>query len=880
MRKYFTFLIGMMVSLSAADAQGLIEKWKVTLASDGNNDVAHQIYQSVNGDLVVVGETWSDKGEHDGLLMIVEEATGEVKERQVYNSNNDRDDVIKGIAQLSDGGFYLVGTSIQKKETLGFVIRTDEFGRTIKSDLLGRGHFQHVVALEDNSILIGGKKELDDGNVMLVQYDGRDSERLIGNSIYKTLEGMILAQDGTILLCGNTAKSKEADMREGNVWLAKINPDGTLINERIIKGKGWSEIVQARGTYDDMLLIAGEKVENRRDAWILEVDSNLKTTMDEPFGEETDERGLGVLRTYSNRYFLTNLVRNYYRNQAFLLQGIRPTADLILEPFDQFQINEVLYTFQKHFILAGQSFNSDGYSIKLVSLEEGSPMAYNSKGLPELEIVRPPYLRDQNGDGVLAPRERASIDFRIRNAGVQGLSALKVFLKPSEAVSSISYNDFVFVSHIRAGGEKQVSLAFNPDELFVSSNFSFSGTIIVEDDRKNQLLKKAFRLGGERTPTGNLGNIIIDWDERSTSRRTTEGSAPIRARIYSDKALKQQDVKVYVNGSILEDSKGREPIASKKNVSGGTFSTDFVQQIALTEGRNVIFIEVNGKSAQEIVIEYQPQLPNLHVLAIGPTYDDLQYTSQDAKDFANIMRSQKGKGLFNDVVVTELTTESTTTTQSIRAAFENLYNRFIKMDGVDKIASNDVLVVFISSHGKKINDAFKIVPSDFSEDRALTTTVDYKYDVLERFLKNINCKKLVFMDACHSGAAKNVVTPAISRALNRLNATSPGLVTMSSCGDAELSYEDRTWENGAFTEALLEALSGKAVRLSDDTLLTCDNPEDIEGLGILSIKEIYSFLQKRVPDLVKQKYGSAALQTPFMPADSLDQELNLFIIEQ
>ncbi len=881
MRKCLTFLIWIVSGFLAVNAQGLVEKWKVTLNSNAKNDIVHAIYQSVNGDLVVVGETWSDKEEHDGLLMIVEEATGQVKERHIYNRNNGRDDVIRGIDQLRDGGYYLVGSSTQKKETLGLVIRTDEFGQSLKTDLLGRGDLQKVVVLEDNSLLIGGKKTLDDGDIMLIKYDGRAIELSIGDGKYKTLEGMEEGQDGNILLCGNTAKSKTHNQKEGSVWLAKLDKAGSIINDRIIEEEGWLEVVQARRTYDDMLLMTGEKTANRRDAWILEVDNNLKTIVDEPFGEDTDEQGQGVIRSFSNRYFLVSLIRNYRQNQSYLLQGVRTTASYMLPPSTEFGVVDALQTFQKNFIVVGQTSSNNHYAIQLISLQEGSPFVYNSKGLPELQIVTPPYLRDQNGDGILAPKERASIDFSIKNNGDIGLSALKVFLKTNDNLKSIRYESLVYIAHIRAKGEQNVSLPFNPDELFVTNNFSFKGIIQLEDDRGKELLSQSFTIGKAKPSEEEektLGDIFIRWDNSSSSRRTTENTTQIKANIYSSRALKQQDVKVYVNGSILEDSKGREPMRSKKDTNADIYATEFIQSISLMEGKNTIYIEVDGAKAQEITIEYQPQLPNLHVLAIGPIYEDLQFTSQDAKDFSTVMRAQKGKGLFNDVIVTELTTEASTSTQSIRAAFEGLYYRFAKMDGVDKIAPNDVLVVFVSSHGKKIYDGFKIVPSDYNEDSALTTTVDYKYDVL-RFLEKINCKKLVFMDACHSGAAKNVVTSAISTALNRLNAASPGLVTMSSCKDDELSYEDRTWQNGAFTEALLEALSGKDVHLSDGTILTCDSEEDIAGRGILSINEIYRFLQKRVPDLVRQKYGNAALQTPFMPADDLDQTLSLFILD-
>ena len=76
-------------------------------------------------------------------------------------------------------------------------------------------------------------------------------------------------------------------------------------------------------------------------------------------------------------------------------------------------------------------------------------------------------------------------------------------------------------------------------------------------------------------------------------------------------------------------------------------------------------------------------------------------------------------------------------------------------------------------------------------------------------LDKIKCHKLVFIDACHSGAAKGSKGTIDAESLLKLSRAAVGTTTITSCRSDEQSYEDNDWENGAFTEALMEASNNK-----------------------------------------------------------------------
>ena len=79
----------------------------------------------------------------------------------------------------------------------------------------------------------------------------------------------------------------------------------------------------------------------------------------------------------------------------------------------------------------------------------------------------------------------------------------------------------------------------------------------------------------------------------------------------------------------------------------------------------------------------------------------------------------------------------------------------------------------------------------------------------------------------------------------------------SSVGEA--SYEDKKWENGVFTEALLELLNN-ALNIPD---------------GLINIQQARGYLESRVPELL-QESGLEKHQHPSFKNKGLPNDLILF----
>lgn len=270
-----------------------------------------------------------------------------------------------------------------------------------------------------------------------------------------------------------------------------------------------------------------------------------------------------------------------------------------------------------------------------------------------------------------------------------------------------------------------------------------------------------------------------------------------------------------------------------------------------------VFINGQEYRSEALLVDYSPFRPNLHMLSIG-TKTNLQYTIKDAQDFAKLYEGQglgNGHRIFSSINVETLTGESATA-RDIQIRIEKLLTR--ATTGV--IDSNDVVVLFISSHGFIDEGDFRLQGNDYDPGARRSTSVSYKEDIL-KILDRIPCKKIVFIDACHSGGARANVAD-INFEIQKLNSKKKGTTVIVSSKDSQESYEDVAWENGAFTEAIIRGMGyGLA---------------DMNKNKIVTIQELYTWLSQQVPIMVNQVKKKA--QNPVMINNELG-DVAIFVLD-
>ena len=207
-------------------------------------------------------------------------------------------------------------------------------------------------------------------------------------------------------------------------------------------------------------------------------------------------------------------------------------------------------------------------------------------------------------------------------------------------------------------------------------------------------------------------------------------------------------------------------------------------------------------------------LPRLFAVVVGVgDYKDekllpLKMTVKDANDFANVLRSKKGHP-FTDVEV-KLLCDQEATRGDIFEAMEWMGQ---------EARPNDLCMFFFAGHGyRDERDRFFFMPYGGSTKRTYEcfSATDFK-DAAEK----INCKFVVFADACYSaGLLEGNRSAAAEHFVEQLRRSKNGMVFYASSSGDTKSKEDPTWGNGAFTKALVEAFNGAARKDGDLGLST------------------------------------------------------------
>lgn len=310
-----------------------------------------------------------------------------------------------------------------------------------------------------------------------------------------------------------------------------------------------------------------------------------------------------------------------------------------------------------------------------------------------------------------------------------------------------------------------------------------------------------------------------------------------------------KNIRVLVNGRPVATKRGVVIKGSEEQKTEVTIPSADATITVLAENDNGTSPEANLHlkwAAPAAVKEEFVYKPKLYVLAIGVSdYNDeelkLKFAAKDAGDFATSLEKQKGS-LYADVIIKKLLNKDAT--------------KDAITDGLDWIqrqtGQKDVAMIFFAGHGINDNNGvYYMLPVAADLERIRTTCLNF--EELRQTVSSIPGKVLVFIDACHSGNAMGSTRRGatdINAVVNELSSTENGAVTFTSSTGKQFSLEDPAWGNGAFTKAVIEGLSGKAV---------------MPGKNKITVKSLDAYISERVKELTKGKQHPTSVTPPNVP---------------
>lgn len=335
----------------------------------------------------------------------------------------------------------------------------------------------------------------------------------------------------------------------------------------------------------------------------------------------------------------------------------------------------------------------------------------------------------------------------------------------------------------------------------------------------------------------------------------------------TDEKYNLDRLQVYVNEVPFYGTKG----VSVKQENSKQIARQI--EIPLTTGDNNIQVScINEKGAESFKATVKANNPlkeksNTHVICISVSrYKDstmnLNYAVKDGSDIISHFKLNSTGNVFVDSFFDE------------RATLENI--RTIKQK-LENTKANDQVVLFVSGHGmldKDFNFYFATHDIDFDNPSARGLA----YDELESLLDGIPArKKLMLMDACHSGevdihnedSAINAASPTSNENVKTYTYRSniknqkpkenlglnnsfelmqqlftnlsqgSGALVISAAAGVGFALESPEWNNGLFTYTVLNALKNKR--------------GDENKNGNISVNELKNFVTKEVERLSNGK---------------------------
>jgi hypothetical protein len=335
----------------------------------------------------------------------------------------------------------------------------------------------------------------------------------------------------------------------------------------------------------------------------------------------------------------------------------------------------------------------------------------------------------------------------------------RVFITPDNYyfAPKNSLNAIGFKQGIDFYPTEQFDLKFNrPDIVLERLGYSDTGLIkVYRNAYEKRLRKSGFNeemfTAEWHTPEVN----ILNADETGYATGQPELSLSVRG---TDNRYNLDRLNVWVNDV---------PVYGTNGISLRTEATDSLVRtipVPLSEGQNRITVSCHNekgveslKASKEIV--YDPQMPvkpDLYVIALSVSdYKDsrfnLQYSVKDGKDIADMFGSIRSSGdEYNRIIIDTLFNR--------KAVKENF---FALKEKLMKTKVDDQVIVFASGHGlldKNLDFYFASWDIDFRNPE----TRGISFDDMENLLDSIPArKKLLMVDACHSGEVDKEIDPGL-----------------------------------------------------------------------------------------------------------------------
>ncbi len=606
---------------------------------------------------------------------------------------------------------------------------------------------------------------------------------------------MVPCRDGGYALAGFTFSFGSG---RSDVWVMKVNSQGQEMWRKILGGTDYDWANDLVETRDGNLVVAGyqrDSLTNQRNAWVFQLNRHGDLMWEHVYGGEQGDEAKALTQTSDGGFAVVGYSHSFSRGKSdvWLLRLNAVGAELWQRHYGTQEAEKghcIVETRDEGFLIGG--FQTAGPAAKADLLV--ARVDRKGQGLWRRVIASPGH------DAIESVLETPQGNVLATGWGQQpegGLQGLILELSPGGSV----LRQRVF------GGDGK-------DALYDLKPVPQGGFVAVGQSEGNGSANVwLLRLDADLYPV---------WESKTKAPKDDIGQVVVPVA----------DGGFLIAGGTHSLGEGGSDFCLLKTDRMGRFdgSLDFETDIAAPP---LVARESQG-----------PAKPTLYLLSVGvSSYEEsgmsLRFAHEDARSVAASFEKQEG-ALFERVESRVLVNEE--------ASLVNIKEGLSWLER--QATQNDLVVMFVSAHGALDHKgSHYLLPSDFDPHNLFATGLNIR-DLTEG-VSATPCKKLIFLDACHSGQSGRDFlefgTPKafdFNQAIEQLTNRENGITVVTSSSGQEFSYERPDWGHGAFTKALLEGLNGSA---------------DINQDLLVTLAELNFYLSERVKELTEGR------QHPYMP---------------
>jgi uncharacterized caspase-like protein len=256
-----------------------------------------------------------------------------------------------------------------------------------------------------------------------------------------------------------------------------------------------------------------------------------------------------------------------------------------------------------------------------------------------------------------------------------------------------------------------------------------------------------------------------------------------------------------------------------------------------------IFVDASQVKAEQgrlyalgVGVDIYPKMPDAELL----------YAKRDVITFTETLATNPAQQY--EQVVSHRLLDGDATRENIHATLSDI---------IQQATADDTVMLYFSGHGSKGTDGkFYFLTSQATFDDVETSGLLWE-DVAD-ILTDSKAKVLVFLDACHSGAAsQETVVPNDAYVAELMKANKAGMVVMASSKGRQFSFEDDTLQHGYFNYALSQALGSQR------------EVADTNKNGVIELTELYRYVKGAVSSMAEGE------QTPWISRHEIIGEFPL-----